>query len=159
MIKEEARTFTTIDTLFIRKGSDFRNLAFGSYFSSYKGFSVDISVTQNAAYDNRDFARKTLPGRPDTSVDSLRADILDFASVSEQGTGLTTDNICMIYESYMNYDIRFNGKWDGKSLMPITDGGVGTVGTQTSGLKFHVEKNAGLMVADPSRCGSIYYAG
>lgn len=158
MIKEEARTFTTIDTLFIRKGEDFRNLHFGSYFSSYKGFTVDISVTENAAYDNRDFSRRTLPGRPDTPIDSMRADILDFASTSEQGTGLTTDNICMIYESYLNYNIRHSGKWDAKSLMPITDGGIGNTGA-IADLSFHVEKNAALMVADPSRCGSIFFAG
>ena len=158
MIKEESRSFTTIDTLFIRKGEDFRNLHFGSYFSSYKGFSVDISVTENAAYDNRKFTRKTLPGHPDTSVDSMRADILDFAYTKEQGSGTTTDNISMIYESYLNYNIRHNGKWDARSLMPITDGGQGTIGTDVSGFSFHVEKNAGLMVCDPSRCGSIYYA-
>ena len=159
MIKEESRTFTTIDTLFIRKGEDFRNLHFGSYFSTYSGYSVDISVTENAAYDNRDFCRRTLPGLPNTPVDSLRADILDFAYMKEQGTGMTTDNICMVHESYLNYNIRSNGKWDGKSCMPITDGGVGTTGTDVSGFSFLVEKNAGLMVCDPSRCGTIKYAG
>ena len=100
-----------------------------------------------------------MPNDPSTTVDSLRADILDFAYTKEQGAGLTTDNICMIYEEDLNYSIRHNGKWDGKSCMPITDGGQGTVGTAVSGFSFLVEKNGALMVADPSRCGSIYYAG
>ena len=87
----------------------------------------------------------------------MRADILDFGWTGEQGKGTTTDNISMIYQWGLDYNIRSNGKWDAKSCMPITDGGLGTVSTQVSGFSFHVEKNAGLMVADPSRCGSIFY--
>lgn len=158
MIKEEARSFTTIDTLFIRKGENYRHLDFGSYFSSYQGFSVDLSVMENAAYDNREFCRKTLPNRPNVTVDSFRADILDFGYAKEQGTGTTTDNISMIYESFSDYNISYSGKWNAKTCMPITDGGMGTVGTAISGMSFHVEKSAGLMIADVTRCGSIYYA-
>lgn len=87
----------------------------------------------------------------------MRADILDFAYTGEQGTGMTTDNICMIYEADMNYKISHNGKWDARSLMPITDGSNGIIGSAISGMSMHVEKSAGLMVADVTRCGSIFY--
>lgn len=158
MIKEEAKSFTTIDTLYIRKGEDYRKLAFGAYFAQYLGFRVKISVVENPAYDNRDFSRKTLPTNPDRTIDSMRADILDFAYEGEQGTGMTTDNICMIYEADMNYHISHSGKWDAKSLTPITNGGTGIIGSAISGMSMHVEASSGLMVADVTRCGSIFYA-
>lgn len=122
------------------------------------GFRVKISVVENPAYDNRDFSRKTLPTNPDRTIDSMRADILDFAYEGEQGTGMTTDNICMIYEADMNYHISHSGKWDAKSLTPITNGGTGIIGSAISGMSMHVEASSGLMVADVTRCGSIFYA-
>lgn len=54
--------------------------------------------------------------------------------------------------------ITYNGKWyafDGKSGLPITDGGIGQAGG-VSGYTIIREKSAGLMVADVTRCGSIY---
>lgn len=158
MVKADAATFVTLDTMYIRQGSDFRHLDYGSYFSTYKGFSVDIEVMENPAYDNREFCPKMHPVKTNTTVDSWRADILDFGYSKQQGTGMTTDNICMVAEEYCDYDIRYNGKYyahDGKSGLPITDGGIGHAGG-ISGYGMLAEKNAGLMVADPTRCGSIY---
>lgn len=159
MIKADAKSFVTIDTMFLRKGDGFRDLDYGSYFAHYKGFSVDISVTENPAYDNREFCREMHPVRTNVPVDSWRADILDFGYSKAQGTGAETDNICMVAESYCDYNITYNGKWygyhDGKSGMPITDGGLGHAGG-ISGYSILKEKSAGLMVADVTRCGSIY---
>jgi hypothetical protein len=159
MIKVDAKSFTTVDTLFIRKGDNFRHMDFGSYFASYKGFTVDISVMENPAYDNQYYCPQMHPVRTEVCIDSWRADILDFGSSKQQGTGGETDNICMIQESYCDYNISYNGKWygahDGKSGMPITDGGLGQAGG-VSGYSILREKSAGLMVADVTRCGSIF---
>ena len=158
MIKLDSRSFVTLDTLFIRKGEDFRHLDYGSYFAHYKGFSVDISVMENPAYDNANFSPKMHPVKTNVPIDSWRADILDFGYSKEQGTGATTDNICMVAETYCDYNITYNGKYyahDGKSGLPITDGGLGVAGG-VSGYSRLIEKNAGLMVADVTRCGSIF---
>jgi hypothetical protein len=162
MIKADARSFVTVDTLFIRKGEDFRHLDYGSYFAHYKGFTVDISVMENPAYDNQDFCPQMHPIRTNVPIDSWRADILDFGYSKQQGTGTETDNINMVAETYCDYNISYNGKWygahDGKSGMPITDGGLGQAGG-VSGYSILREKNAGLMIADISRCGTIYLKG
>jgi hypothetical protein len=66
----------------------------------------------------------------------------------------------MVAEDLCDYNITYNGKYyahDGKSGLPITDGGLGNAGG-VSGYSILREKNAGLMVADPTRCGSIYLA-
>ena len=160
MIKADARTFVTIDTLYIRKGEDYRHLDYGSYFAHYKGFSVDISVMENPAYDSSAMSPKLHPTRTDVTIDSFRADILDFGYAGEQGTGMTTDNICMVQESASDYDIKYNGKYychDGKSGMPITDGGLGQAGG-VSGFTMLKEKSAGLLIADVTRCGTIKLA-
>jgi len=158
MVKADAKSFVTIDTLFIRKGDDFRHLDYGSYFAHYKGFTVDISVMENPAYDNQYFCPQMHPVRTNVPVDSWRADILDFGYSKQQGTGSETDNISMVAETYCDYNISYNGKYyahDGKSGMPITDGGLGQAGG-VSGYTILREKNCGLMVADVTRCGSIY---
>jgi len=159
MIKADAKAFTTIDSLFLRKGSNFRDLDYGSYFANYKGFTVDISVMENPAYDNQYYCPQMHPVRTNVPIDSWRADILDFGSSKQQGTGGETDNISMIQESYCNYNISYNGKWygehDGKTGMPITDGGLGQAGG-VSGYSILREKSVGLMVADVTRCGAIF---
>ena len=161
MIKADAKSFVTIDTLFIRKGEDFRHLDYGSYFAHYKGFTVDISVMENPAYDNQYFCPQMHPVRTNVPIDSWRADILDFGYSKQQGTGSETDNICMVAETYCDYNITYNGKWygahDGKSGLPITDGGLGQAGG-VSGYSILREKSAGLMIADVTRCGTIYLA-
>lgn len=157
-IKLEAKTYTTIDSMYIRKGSDFRHMDFGSYFTSYKGFTVDITVMENPAYDNQQFCREMHPVRTNVPIESWSADILDFGSTGAQDNLGTTDNICMIEESFLNYDIKYKGKCyahDGMTGAPITDGGYGLAGG-ISGFSCHIEKSAGLMVADPTRCGRIY---
>lgn len=159
MIKADAKSFVTVDTLFIREGKNFRDLDFGSYYANYKGFTVDLSVTENPAYDNQYYCPQMHPVRTNVPIDSWRADILDFGSSKQQGAGGETDNICMIQESYCDYNISYNGKWygehDGKTGMPITDGGLGQAGG-VSGYSILREKSAGLMIADVTRCGSIY---
>jgi hypothetical protein len=99
------------------------------------------------------------PIKTNTTIDSYRADILDFGSSKQQGTGATTDNICMVAQEWCDYNITYNGKWtggfDGTSGLPITDGGYGIAGG-VSGYSLLLEKSAGLMVADVTRCGSIY---
>jgi len=100
------------------------------------------------------------PVKTNTPIDSWRADILDFGFSKQQGTGTTTDNISMVSQEYCDYHITYNGKWkafDGKSGLPITDGGYGIAGG-VSGYSIIREKSAGLMVADVTRCGSIYLA-
>lgn len=158
MVKAEASQFTTIDTLFIREGIDgIRHLDFGSYFTMYRGLDVDIAVTQNNAYDNHYYCPEKDPSNPSYTLSSSRADILDFGYAEEQGTGRSS-NISMIAESYLDYDIRFNGKWkayDGSSALPITDGSQGYTGG-VSGFTHMKEKSAGLMIGDVSRCGTIY---
>lgn len=159
MVKADARSFVTVDTLFIRKGEDFRHLDYGSYFAHYKGFTVDISVMENPAYDNQMFCPQMHPIRTNVPIDSWRADILDFGYSKQQGTGTETDNISMVAETYCDYNISYNGKWygahDGKSGLPITDGGLGQAGG-VSGYTIHREKSCGLMIADVTRCGTIY---
>lgn len=113
---------------------------------------------ENPAYDNPMYSQQRHPVRTDMTVDSFRADILDFGYSKEQGTGQTFDNISMIAEEYCDYHITTNGKWyafDGKSGLPITDGGLGLAG-DISGYSIIREKSCGLMVADPTRMGSIY---
>jgi hypothetical protein len=159
MIKVDARTYVTVDSLFLRKGSNFRDLDYGSYFANYKGFTCDISVMENPSYDNQYYCPQMHPTRTNFTIDSWRADILDFGTSKQQGTGGETDNISMVQESYCNYNITYNGKWygahDGKSGMPITDGGLGQAGG-VSGYSVHREKSCGLMIADVTRCGAIY---
>lgn len=163
MVKADSSQFMTLDTMFIRKGEDFRHLDYGSTFSSYKGFTVDINVTHNKAYDNQDFCPQPHPQYPNIPVDSWRADILDFGT-STQKLG-DIDNITALAETYANYYITYNGKhynpWDmkaGKGGLPIADGGLGTVGTHISGYSVHMEKSGGLLVVDPTRCGVIKLA-
>ena len=159
MIKADAKSFTTVDSVFIRNGKNFRDLDYGSYFATYRGFTVDISVMENPAYDNQYFCPQMHPVRTNVCIDSWRADILDFGSSKQQGAGGETDNICMVQESYCDYNISYNGKWygkhDGKSGLPITDGGLGQAGG-VSGYTIHREKSCGLMIADITRCGAIY---
>lgn len=158
MVKAESSSFMTLDTMFIRKGDDYRHLDYGSYFASYKGFSVEISVMENPAYDSTYYSPGKHPVKNNVSIDSWRADILDFGYSKQQGTGTTTDNISMVAEEYCDYHISYNGKWtawDGKSGLPITDGGLGVAGG-VSGYSIIREKSAGLMVADVTRCGSVY---
>lgn len=159
-VKADSSTFLTLDTHFIRSGEDFRHLDYGSYFATYRGFSVDITVMENPAYDNPMYSPKRHPVRTNMTVDSYRADILDFGYSKQQGTGLTTDNISMIAQDHCDYHISYNGKWrafDGKSGLPITDGGLGQAGN-VSGYSIIREKSAGLMVADPTRMGSVTLA-
>lgn len=158
MIKQDASTFLTLDTTFIRKGEDFRHMDYGSYFAQYKGFTVDITVMENAAYDNQYYCPQMHPIKTNVPIDSWRADILDFGYSKQQGTGGATDNISMVCEDYCDYHITYNGKYhahDGKSGLPITDGGLGQAGG-VSGYSIVREKSAGLMIADVTRCGSIY---
>jgi hypothetical protein len=159
MIKADSSSFLTLDTHFIRKGDGYRHMDYGSYFASYRGFTVDIMVMENPAYDNLYYSPQRHPVKTNVPIDSWRADILDFGYSKQQGTGGTTDNISMIAEEYCDYHITYNGKWygayDGKSGMPITDGGLGQAGG-VSGYSIIREKSAGLMVADVTRCGSIY---
>lgn len=161
MIKANASSFMTLDTHFIRKGDDYRHMDYGAYFASYRGFTVDIMVMENPAYDNAYYSPKMHPIKTNVPVDSWRADILDFGSSKQQGTGGSTDNISMVAEQYCDYHITYNGKWygtqahDGKSGLPITDGGLGQAGG-VSGYSLIREKSAGLMIADVTRCGSIY---
>ena len=160
MIKADASSFVTLDTHFIRKGDGVRHMDYGSYFASYRGFTVDIMVMENPAYDNAFYCPQMHPVKTNTPVDSWRADILDFGFSKQQGTGTSTDNISMIAEEMCNYHISYNGKWkafDGKSGLPITDGGLGQAGG-VSGYSIVREKSAGLMVADVTRCGTTYLA-
>ncbi len=157
MIKNESKTFVTIDSMFIRKGEDFRHLDFGSYFAHYTGFRVKIDVLENPSYDNIDLCPERHPVQTTYPIDSWRADILDFGQSNQVEAGLS-DNICMVAERWTDYYIQVPGKWDGKSGMPITDGGLGMVG-QASGYSWQREKNAGLMIVDPTRCGTIYLSG
>lgn len=156
MLKADAKTFTTVDSLYVRQGSDFRHLQFGAHFAEYLGFTVKITVMENPAYDNRDYSFKKHPVQTDTPLSSWRADILDFGK-SEQ-TGDTSDNICMVAESYLDYHISYGGKYhvgyDGKTGLPITDGGMGVAGN-LSGMEVLKEKSAGLLVVDVTRCGVI----
>jgi hypothetical protein len=107
------------------------------------------------------YSPKRHPIKTNVSVDSWRADILDFGYSKQQGTGTTTDNISMVAQDYCDYHITYNGKWtglhDGKSGLPITDGGYGVAG-HVSGYSIIREKSAGLMVADVTRCGTIRLA-
>jgi len=155
MVKADSATFLTLDTLFIRKGDDFRHMEYGGYFAHFKGFIVDISIMINPAYDNRSFQPKMHPSYPLYTIDSWRADILDFGSTAAQGsTGTRDNNICMVKEDYCDYEISYKGKWDPKSGLPITDGGYGQAGG-VSGYTLTKEISAGLMIADVSRCGAI----
>lgn len=159
MIKADASQYLTVDTHFIRKGSDYNHLDYGSYFATYRGFSVVISVVENEAYDDLYFSPQTDPIKTNVSISSYRADILDFGSSNAQGNGTDTQNICMVAQNYCDYNISYNGKWyagyDGKSAMPITDGGLGNTG-EISGYSMLREKSAGLMIVDVTRCGAIY---
>lgn len=159
MIKNESKSFVTMDTMFIRKGEDFRHLEFGSYYAHYQGFRVDISVMENPSYDNLELCPERHPVYPTYAIDSWRADILDFGQSNQMEAGVS-DNICMVAETWTDYNIGINGKWrfDGASGLPITDGGVGMIG-QVSGYAWQREKNAGLMIVDPTRCGTIYLSG
>lgn len=157
MVKAETSSFITLDTMFIRKGDGYRHMDYGSYFASYKGFSVDIMVLENPAYDSAYYSPAMHPVKTNTPIDSWRADILDFG-MSKQKSGEVSDNISMVAEDFCDYHITYNGKWyawDGKSGLPITDGGLGVAGG-VSGYSIIREKSAGLMVADATRCGSIY---
>jgi hypothetical protein len=109
----------------------------------------------NPAYDNSFFQPKMHPIYTNYTIDSWRADILDFGSTKQQGTGASDPNICMVRENYCDYHISHKGKWDPKSGLPITDGGYGLAGG-VSGYSIVSEKSCGLMIADVSRCGSIY---
>lgn len=155
MVKADSSTFLTLDTHFIRKGSDYHHMDYGSYFASYKGFIVEVQVMLNPAYDNRYFQPKMHPVYTNYTIDSWRADILDFGSTKQQGTGQSDPNISMVKESYCDYHISHRGKWDPKSGLPITDGGYGLAGG-ISGYTLVREKSAGVMIADVSRCGAIY---
>lgn len=113
---------------------------------------------QNEAYDNVMLCPQTHPIKKNVPIDSWRGDILDFGYTKEQGTGGATDNISMVAEDYCDYHITYNGKYyahDGKSGLPITDGGLGQAGG-VSGYTVVREKSAGLMIADVSRCGTTY---
>lgn len=111
---------------------------------------------ENPAYDNQYYCPQMHPIKTNVPVDSWRADILDFGYSKQQGTGMT-DNISMVAEDYCDYHITYNGKWyafDGKSGLPITDGGQGQAGG-VSGYTLIREKSAGLMITDVTRCGYI----
>jgi len=155
MVKADSSTFLTLDTHFIRSGSDYHHMDYGAYFASYKGFIVDVSVMINPSYDNRFFQPKMHPVFTNYTIDSWRADILDFGTTKQQATGMSDPNICMVKEQYCDYEISHRGKWDPKSGLPITDGGYGLAGG-ISGYKLIKEKSAGLMIADVSRCGAIF---
>lgn len=158
MVKEDASSFLTLDTHYIRKGDDtFRHMDYGSYFTSFKGFIVDINIIINPAYDNRWFQPRMHPVYTNYTVDSWRADILDFGSTEAQGASKTDPNISMVAERYCDYSIAYKGKWDPKSGLPITDGGYGLAGG-VSGYSLFEEKSAGVMIADVSRCGVIKLA-
>jgi len=114
-------------------------------------------VLENPAYDSAYYSPAMHPVKTNTPIDSWRADILDFG-MSKQKSGEVSDNISMVAEDFCDYHITYNGKWyawDGKSGLPITDGGLGVAGG-VSGYSIIREKSAGLMVADATRCGSIY---
>jgi len=155
MVKADSSTFLTLDTHFIRKGSDYHHMDYGAYFASYKGFIVEIQVMINPSYDNRYFQPKMHPVYPNYTIDSWRADILDFGTTKQQGTGMSDPNISMVKENYCDYEISHKGKWDPKTGLPITDGGYGLAGG-ISGYTLTQEKSAGLMIADVSRCGAIF---
>lgn len=163
MVKAESSSFLTLDTHFIRSGEDFRHLDYGSYYAHYRGFTVDISVMENVAYDNQAFCPRMHPLYPNTTVDSWRADIIDFGLASVKDSGSDFNNIMMLSEALMDYRISSNGKWMNPFNtqyvhgMPITDGGLGQLGG-ISGYSLHIEKSAGLMVADATRCGVIRLA-
>jgi hypothetical protein len=157
MVKADGSSFLTLDTHFIRKGKDYKHMDYGAYFASYEGFIVNISVMLNPAYDNEYFQPKMHPVETNFTVDSWRADILDFGSTKEQGSGKTDMNISAVKETYMDYSLSHRGKWDPKSGLPITDGSYGLAGG-ISGYTLQEEKSLGVMIADVSRCGSIYLA-
>lgn len=155
MIKADSNTFLTLDTHYIRKGNDYHHMDYGAYFASYKGFIVEVQIMLNPSYDNKYFQPEMHPVYPHYTIDSWRADILDFGATKQQGTGQSDPNISMVKESYCDYEISYRGKWDPKSGLPITDGGYGQAGG-VSGYTLFKEKSAGLMIADVSRGGAIF---
>ena len=155
MVKADSSTFLTLDTHFIRSGSDYHHMDYGAYFASYKGFIVEVSVMINPAYDNQYFQPKMHPVYTNYTIDSWRADILDFGQTTQQGKAGKDPNISMVAEEYCDYQISHKGKWDPKTGMPITDGGYGLNGG-ISGYTLNQEKSAGVMIGDVSRCGAIY---
>lgn len=115
---------------------------------------------ENPSYDNTFYSPGRHPVKTNVTIDSFRGDILDFGYAKQKSTGTSTDNISMIAEDYCDYHIRYNGKYyahDGKSGMPITDGGLGQAGG-ISGYSVLAEKSCGLMVADVTRCGYVELA-
>jgi hypothetical protein len=48
MVKADSTTFLTLDTHFIRSGSDYHHMDYGAYFASYKGLNT-MSPTSKAA--------------------------------------------------------------------------------------------------------------
>lgn len=153
MVKNETSQFMTLDTMYIRKGDDYRHLDYGSYFYKYMGLNVEIMVTINEAYDNKSLFPTLDLTDPSTTLMSYTGDVLDFT-----GDANASSNIMMVEQDMMNYHITYNGKWkgfDGKTALPITDGSAG-IGGGVSGFTVLKEKSAGLMVVDPSRCGTTY---
>jgi hypothetical protein len=158
MIKDRTSGFLTLDTTFIRKnGTDYRHLDYGSYFASYKGFAIDITIVADQSLDDVYINRRKAHDKPGTPLSSWRADILDFSSPETSGT-VGSDNIAMISQDYMDYNITVNGKYRGTAgatALPITDGGVGNLGV-VSGFSRLIERSASLMIKDVTRCGTIY---
>jgi formate dehydrogenase maturation protein FdhE len=70
MLKLDSRSFTTIDSLFIRKGESFRHLDYGSHFAKYTGFNFDICVMQNDAFDDASICPQMHPTLTNRCVDS-----------------------------------------------------------------------------------------
>jgi hypothetical protein len=160
MLKLDSKSFTTIDSLFIRKGEDFRHLDYGSYFATYTGFNFDISVMQNDMFDDASICPQMHPTVTNRCVDSWRGEILDFGMSSSAMSKSETDNIMFVAQTFCDYDIISTGKWkgfDNKTFLPITDGGNGHLGG-ISGYTRLMEKSHGLLVADATRCGVMKLA-
>lgn len=161
MLKLDSRSFTTIDSLFIRKGESFRHLDYGSHFAKYTGFNFDICVMQNDAFDDASICPQMHPTLTNRPVDSWRGEILDFGMSESAMSKSETDNIMFVAQTYCDYNISsLSGKWkayDGKTFLPITDGGNGLLGG-ISGYSRLMEKSHGLLVVDATRCGVMKLA-
>jgi hypothetical protein len=150
MLSAEARSFLTVDTMFVNKVSGGAStgtphLAYGAQFTRYNGpEGIVVDVTKNAFYDDRTYCKRSHPFYPNVPIDSFRMTVLDFG----ESQGQKNIQMISVKDTYINGYVAGTYTPSG----PVTSGAMGSA---KAGYSLHTAGTMGVILRDPSRCGEL----
>lgn len=159
LIAEQAKTFLTLDTMFIEKTqSEFHTnaLAFGAQFTKWRAANgVIVELVYDPIKDNRIVFPQLAPGTSFTS-ESFTFDIYDFGKTDQKATGAErAENICMVMQDGVESYWRKIGVVDPDQGV-VSDGS--KIYSNDKGYGVYREMSGSLGIWDVTRIGRINFS-